>query len=53
MVGRITREMGAKPKVIATGGYAHVIAKETSLIEVVNRHLTLYGLQLIYEINRR
>ena len=30
MVNRITKEMGAKPKVIATGGYAHVIAKETS-----------------------
>lgn len=53
MVNRITKELGAKPKVIATGGYAHVIAKETSVIEVVNRHLTLYGLQLIYDLNRR
>jgi len=53
LVSRITKELGAKPKVIATGGYAHVIAKETSVIEVVNRHLTLYGLQLIYDLNRR
>ena len=53
LVNRITKEMGTKPKVIATGGYAHVIAKETSVIEVVNRHLTLYGLQLIYDLNRR
>jgi type III pantothenate kinase len=53
LVNRITKELGNKPKVIATGGYAHVIAKETSVIEVVNRHLTLYGLQLIYELNRR
>jgi type III pantothenate kinase len=45
--------MGVKPKVIATGGYADVIAKETSVIEVVNRHLTLYGLQLIHDLNRR
>ncbi len=53
LVNRITKEMGAKPKVIATGGYAQVIAKETSVIEVVNRHLTLFGLQLIYDLNKR
>lgn len=53
LVNRIVKELGAKPRVIATGGYAHIIAKETKVIDVVNHHLTLYGLQLIYDLNRR
>lgn len=52
LVGRLSRELGGKAKVIATGGYADVIASETKVIEVVNRHLTLLGLQLIYDLNR-
>jgi type III pantothenate kinase len=52
LVGRLSRELGGKAKVIATGGYAEVIARETKVIEVVNRHLTLLGLQLIYDLNR-
>jgi len=52
LVSRLSRELGGKAKVIATGGYAEVIARETKVIEVVNRHLTLLGLQLIYDLNR-
>ena len=51
IVGRFVQEMG-KAKVIATGGLAEAIAKETSTIEIVNQHLTLEGLRLIYELNR-
>ena len=51
MVARIQRELGAKTKVIATGGYAELIAKETAVIDVVNPDLTLIGLRLIYEMN--
>jgi type III pantothenate kinase len=52
LVARIARELEGKAKVIATGGYADVIARETQVIEEVNRHLTLHGLQLIHELNR-
>ncbi len=52
LVKRIREELGEKARVIATGGLANVIAKETSVIEVVDVNLTLEGLRLIYEMNR-
>ena len=38
--------------VIATGGYAGLIARETDVIDFVNVDLTLEGLRIIYEMNR-
>jgi len=52
MVKRIEEELGEEAKIIATGGLARVIARETSVIQVVNPNLTLEGLRLIYEMNR-
>jgi type III pantothenate kinase len=52
IVARIQQEMGGKAKVVATGGYADLLARETSVIEVVNHELTLIGLRLIYEMNK-
>jgi type III pantothenate kinase len=52
LVARLEEELGEKARVIATGGYAEVIARETAVIEEVNRHLTLVGLQLIHELNK-
>jgi type III pantothenate kinase len=52
MVARIQREMGTKARVIATGGYAELIAREANIIDEVNPHLTLIGLRLIYKMNR-
>lgn len=52
MVERIEEELGEEAKVIATGGLAGVIAKETSVIQVVNLNLTLEGLRIVYEMNR-
>lgn len=52
MVARIEEELGGEGKVIATGGLAGVIARETSTIQIVNPNLTLEGLRLIYEMNR-
>ena len=52
MVARIQKELGEKTKVVATGGYAELIANETSVIDVVNPTLTLTGLRLIYLLNK-
>jgi type III pantothenate kinase len=52
MLERINKELGFKAKVVATGGYAGLIAKETKVIDVVNPDLTLIGLRLIYEMNK-
>ncbi len=52
IVARIQQEMGGKAKVVATGGYAELLARETPVIEVVNPDLTLVGLRLIYEMNK-
>ena len=52
IIARIQQELGEKTKVVATGGYANLIAKETSVIDVVNADLTLIGLRLVYMMNR-
>lgn len=52
LVRRIREELGGKAWVVATGGLADVIAKETKVVDVVNPHITLYGLRLIHELNR-
>ena len=51
LVSHIRRELAGDAKVVATGGFAHVIAKETTTIDVVDQHLTLIGLRLIHEMN--
>jgi type III pantothenate kinase len=52
MVQRMQKELGGKVKVIATGGFSSLIAKETGVIDEVNPDLTLIGLRLIYRMNR-
>ncbi len=37
--------------VVATGGLAHVIARETDVFTAVDEDLTLTGLRLLYELN--
>ncbi len=53
LVARIEEELGTKARVVATGGLANLIASQTKVIEVVDENLTLEGLRLIYEMNRR
>jgi type III pantothenate kinase len=52
IVDRIKAEVKSKPRVIATGGLAKIIAPETRTIDVVDEMLTLDGLRLIYGRNR-
>jgi type III pantothenate kinase len=52
IVGRMTKEVGTNPKVLATGGLAPLIASLSDTIEEVIPDLTLDGLRLIYLRNR-
>ena len=52
LVNRIKKEVKTKPKVIATGGLAQLIAKDSTTIEKLEPFLTLEGLRLIWEWNR-
>lgn len=54
IVAKIKEESGYKDaKVVATGGIGRVIAEETDCIDVYDQDLTLTGLRLIYNKNRR
>jgi type III pantothenate kinase len=52
MVARFKAELGPQTRVIATGGLAEIVARETSVIDIVDPWLTLHGLRIIYELNR-
>lgn len=53
LVERIIKERGEKTRVIATGGLAELITPESNTIEDSDEFLTLKGLRLIFERNRR
>ena len=50
---KVIEEMGVRPRIIATGGLAPLIATGSKYIEKVDDTLTLEGLRLIYERTRR
>ena len=52
IVTRIQEELGEKATVVATGGYANIIARETKVIDKVNPDLTLIGIKTIHAMNR-
>ena len=52
MVARFRAELGPNMKVIGTGGLAELIARETSVIEIIAPWLTLEGLRMIYKLNQ-
>jgi type III pantothenate kinase len=47
IITRMKKELGASTRVIATGGQAPFISRETKLIEEIDSNLTLDGLQLV------
>ncbi len=49
LVRRVRAELGGRPKVIATGGLASVLAPECETVDVVDEALTLTGMRLLWE----
>lgn len=52
MVTRFRSELGPKMKVVATGGLAELVAKETSVVDVIAPWLTLDGLRILWHLNQ-
>ncbi len=52
LVNRIAKQMNATPRVIATGGLAPLIARETDVIDEVVEFLTLDGMRMVWLRNR-
>jgi type III pantothenate kinase len=52
IVTRMTRELDSPTRVVATGGLATLIARESRTMEETDEMLTLHGLRIIYERNR-
>ena len=51
IVRRIREEIGKNLRVVATGGFAKMIARESKTIEKVDHFLTLSGLRVLFERN--
>jgi type III pantothenate kinase len=49
---RIFAELGQKPRVIATGGLARMVAEDSHYISEIDDLLTLDGLRILFERNR-
>jgi type III pantothenate kinase len=49
MVARFKAELGGSARVVATGGWATLLARETTVFDAVDPNLTLAGLRYIYE----
>ncbi|WP_448585733.1 type III pantothenate kinase [Thermaurantiacus sp.] len=52
LVARLSREIGAPPTVIATGGLAPLFSRHTAVIHAADPDLTIRGLILLHAANR-
>lgn len=52
LVRRMRNELGGRPKVVATGGLARMVAPECETVDIVDEGLTLKGLRLLWEAAR-
>ncbi len=50
LVRRLAKEMKGRPKVIATGGWAKIVAPECETVQAVDEALTLKGMRLLWEV---
>jgi type III pantothenate kinase len=52
LVARFRAELGTDMKVVATGGFAEIMARETAAIDILAPGLILDGLRILYHMNR-
>lgn len=52
IVKKMKKELGGDIKVVATGGLSTLIASESDEITIVDKNLTLDGLNIIYNMNK-
>jgi type III pantothenate kinase len=52
ILDRIVAELGSKPKIVASGIMAHLIAADSRYISEIDDMLTLDGLRILFERNR-
>jgi type III pantothenate kinase len=52
IIERILGELGAQPRIVATGGLARMIAADSRYIQEIDEMLTLDGLRILFERNR-
>ena len=54
IIDNMKKESGLlNAKVIATGGLGRIIYENTDRIDIYDKELTLQGMRLIYEINKK
>lgn len=52
LAARCRAELHPEARVVATGGFANLVARESTMIQEVDPHLTLHGLRLLHLRNR-
>jgi type III pantothenate kinase len=53
IVARMRHEMGGDVRVVATGGLAEIVAKQTPIVDAIDPHLSLVGLRLFHDAEAR
>ena len=53
MVTAIEKELGEKVNTVATGGFAHIITPKCRTVDKINTHLTLEGLNYIWQMDNK
>ena len=53
IVTAIEKELGEKVNTVATGGFAHIITPKCRTVDKINTHLTLEGLNYIWQMDNK